>query len=63
MNNYRLMVDIEPTDKYDKAKQKLLQAINAVQELPQYQQQHLAEEIFGATNVAFFLKVLNQNFR
>lgn len=62
MNNYRLMVDIEPTDKYDKAKQKLLQAINAVQELPQYQQQHLAEEIFGTANVAFFLKVLTQNF-
>lgn len=63
MNYYKPTLGIEPTDKYEKAKQDILQALNSVQALTPQEQQRLAEEMFGATNVAVMLNILHQAFR
>lgn len=60
MDNYRVTVGIEPTNDYDKAKQDIMQALASVRKLPPQQQQRLAEELFGAANVAALLTIFNQ---
>lgn len=60
MNNYRLTVGIEPTNDYDKAKQDIIQAMISIRKLPPQQQQRLAEELFGAANVAALMTIFNQ---
>lgn len=52
MDNYRMAVGIEPINDYDKAKQDVMQAIVSVCKLTPQQQRMLAEEFFGAANVA-----------
>lgn len=61
MDNYKVSVGIEPTNDYDKAKQDVLQALNLIRKLSPRQQQMLAEELVGATNVAILLSLFNQN--
>lgn len=61
MDNYKVSVGIEPTNDYDKAKQDVLQALNSIRKLSPRQQQMLAEELVGATNVAILLSLFNQN--
>lgn len=60
MDNYQVTVGVEPTNDYDKAKQDLVKALCSIRKLSPRQQQMLAEEFVGATNVAFLLKLLNQ---
>lgn len=60
MDNYRVTVGIEPTNDYDKAKQDIIQAMTSIRKLPPQQQQRLAEELFGAANVAALIKIFNQ---
>ena len=60
MDNYRVTLGIEPTNDYDKAKQDIMQAMVSIRKLPPQQQQRLAEELFGAANVATMLTILNQ---
>ena len=60
MDNYQVTVGVEPTNDYDKAKQDLVQALGSIRKLSPWQQQMLAEEFFGATNVAFLINLLNQ---
>ena len=60
MDNYRVTVEIEPTNDYDKAKQDIIQAMTSIRKLPPQQQQRLAEELFGAANVAALIKIFNQ---
>lgn len=56
MNDFRITTNIEPTDKYQKAKNDCLQAANSMQALTNEEQKQLAEELFGATRVQLLLK-------
>ena len=60
MNNYKPTVGIEPTDKYGKAKQDLLQALKSYGELSPQEKECLMQEFFGATNVAFICNMLKR---
>ena len=55
MNDYRLTLGIEPTDRYKKAKQDLLQALRSFEELSPQEKECLLEELFGAANVALVI--------
>lgn len=48
----RPTIDFEPTDPYQKAKKDVIIALISVKSLPKDQQRRLAEELFGAANVA-----------
>lgn len=63
MEEYKLTLGMEPTDDYKKAKQDIIQAMNSIQKLSPQQQQMLANEIFGATNVALAIKIFRQYSR
>lgn len=63
MNYYKPTLGIEPTDKYEKAKQDILQALNSVQALTPQERQRLAEEMFRDANVTVMLNILHQAFR
>ena len=60
MDNYQITVGVEPTNEYDKARQDVIKAFDSVRKLPLWQQQKLAEELFGAANVAMLFRLLNQ---
>lgn len=60
MDNYQITVGVEPTNDYDKAKQDVIKAFDSIRKLPPWQQQKLAEELFGAANVAMLFRLLNQ---
>lgn len=60
MDNYQITVGVEPTNDYDKARQDVIKALDSVHKLPLWQQQKLAEELFGAANVAMMFRLLNQ---
>lgn len=60
MDNYQITVGVEPTNDYDKARQDVIKACDSVRKLHPWQQQKLAEELFGAANVAMLLRLLNQ---
>lgn len=62
MNNLKLTLGVEPTDKYEKAKMDLIQARKSFFELTEREQRMLAEELVGATNVATLLNILHQTF-
>ena len=57
MDRCKLTVGIEPTNKYDKAKQDVIQAINSIQELTQQEQQMLVTELFGAAGISAVLSL------
>lgn len=61
MDNYQVTVGVEPINDYDKAKQDVVKALNSIRKLSPWQQQMLAEEFVGATNVAILLRLFNQN--
>lgn len=56
MNNYRIKPELEPTDKYEKAKQDLLKAIKSMQDLSPEERRVLAHEVFGAAYVERAMK-------
>lgn len=60
MDRFKPIIGIEPTNKYDKAKQDLIQAMNSIQELSQQEQQKLFIELFGVTRVAAALSLINR---
>ena len=60
MDKYKLTFGIEPTDKYNKAKQDLIQALKSLQELSPQEQRVLAEEMFGIAQVAVAVDVFNK---
>ena len=63
MENYKLSVGFEPTDKYEKARKDLAQAISSCNELNDIQKRNLLIEFFGAEKVATVLNFLQQYFR
>lgn len=60
MENFKVTLNIEPTDDYAKAKMDLLKALESIRALPPHLQQHLAEEMFGAQAVAVLTRILQQ---
>lgn len=60
MDKYKLTFGIEPTDKYNKAKQDLIQALKSLQELSPQEQKVLAEEMFGIAQVAVAMDMFNK---
>lgn len=60
MDRYKPTIGIEPTNKYDKAKQDLIQAMNSIRELSQQEQQMLFTELFGAAGIAAVLSLFNR---
>lgn len=60
MDKYKLTFGIEPTDKYEKAKQDLIQALHSLQELSPQEQRVLTEELFGAAQVAIAINMFNK---
>ena len=59
MDNYEFKIGAEPTDKYEKAKKDLLQALKSFGELLPIQKEYLIKEILGATNVEILCNILN----
>ena len=62
MNEYKPTVGIEPTDKYEKAKQDLLQAKQSFSKLNAQEQQKLIYDLFEAEIAERFI-INIQNFR
>ena len=62
MNQYRPTIGIEPTDKYEKAKQDLINAFYSFGKLSPVQQETLIKELFGAVNVATVLNIMLRRF-
>ena len=58
MNNFQIKLGIEPTDKYEQAKQNFINAIRSWQELTPQQRQQLATEIFGCEAVAYIQNLM-----
>lgn len=63
MDKYRLTFGVEPTDKYKKAQYDLIQALHSLRELSLQEQRILAEEVFGAVNVAFAIELFQKSIR
>lgn len=59
MNEFKMKVDIEPTDKYQKAKLDLLQAIKSFESLTPDNRKRLIEEVFGVARVAAVMELIN----
>lgn len=59
MNEFKMNVDIEPTDKYQKAKLDLLQAIKSFESLTPDNRKRLIEEVFGVARVAAVMELIN----
>lgn len=59
MEQFKPTIGIEPTNKYDKAKQDLIQAMSSISELSQQEQEMLAKEVFGAARIAAVLNAFN----
>ena len=62
MERFKVNLNVEPTNEYDKAKWDLLNAMNSIRALPPYQQEKLAKEIFGAQAVAELVRIM-QHYR
>lgn len=62
MDNYKLTLGIEPTNKYEKAKLDLFQALKSYSELSPSEQQILAEELFGITKIYITIDMFNRCF-
>ena len=60
MIQYKPTIGIEPTDKYEKAKQDLITSYNSFRELSPDQQERLVKELFGAANTAAILNIIQK---
>ena len=59
----RPTIDFESTDPYQKAKKDVMTALISVKSLPEDQQRRLAEELFGAANVAAVINLTRYGFK
>ena len=59
----RPTIDFEPTDPYQRAKKDVMTALISVKSLPEDQQRRLAEELFGAANVAAVINLARYGFK
>lgn len=63
MKSYNLKIDVQPTNKYQKAKKDLIVALSSYEELTPQEKELLMCEFFGAENVAFLQSILTQTGR
>lgn len=59
MNDYNVKIDLDPTNKYEKAKKNMLQAMQSINELTPEQKKQLAYEFIGAKGVADLLHIMS----
>lgn len=62
MENYKITVAVKPTDKYEKARQALLEAKTAMSELSQQQQEQLVKELVGTDALTSAYAMLKKLF-
>lgn len=62
MDNFKVKLNVEPTNDYEKAKLDLVTAMKSIRALPPCQQEQLAKEIFGAQAVATLAHIMQQYF-
>lgn len=62
MDEFKPILGIEPTDKYEKARQDLLQALKSYGDLSPTEKESLMKEFFGVANVATVCNMLKQHF-
>ena len=62
MQDFEIKLDVEPKDKYEKAKKDLYQSMKSYSELTQQQKQCLLQEAFGVANVAAIDDMLKRHF-
>lgn len=62
MDKFRPAFGIEPTDKYEKARQDVIQALNSIGELKPWQREQLAKELLGVEKVAAMYHMMRQYF-
>lgn len=62
MDRLKFTVSVEPKNKYEKAKQDLFEAWKSIRELSPEEQRVLAEEFFGAAQVAAAVEMFGIRF-
>lgn len=62
MDRFKPTVGIEPTDKYEKARQDVIQALDSIRDLESWQREQLAKELLGIDIVAAMYSSMQQHF-
>lgn len=62
MVRFKPTFGIEPTDKYAKAQQDIIQALNSISELEPWQREQLAKELLGTETTAALCNMMRQYF-
>lgn len=60
MDDYKIKIDLDPTNRYEKAKKDMLQAMQSISELTPEQKKQLAYEFIGEQGVATLLSITNE---
>ena len=60
MENYKITLGLEPSDKYTKAKQDLLQTKKSFDELNSQEKERLVKEMFGVEAVEQFWDMIGR---
>jgi len=63
MEDYKITVDVDPEDKYIKAKKDLLEAMDSFQQLTPQERERLITELFGVAAVNEVCRIMNQSTR
>lgn len=63
MEDYKITVDVDPEDKYIKAKKDLLEAMDSFQQLTQQERERLITELLGVAAVNEVRRIMNQSTR
>ena len=63
MDNCRLTIGMEATDRYQQAKNDLIKALKSCGELTPQERERLVGELFGVANVALLKDILNRSVR
>lgn len=62
MNNYNLKIDMEPTNKYEKAKNDLVEALISFSKLTHMEQEQLVRELFGVEALSMLYEITRRYF-
>lgn len=61
-NGYKVKLNIDSNNKYIKAKEDLIEALNSINELPLQQQQQLAYELIVAEKMNLYIRFMQHFF-
>ena len=62
MDKFEPTIGIEPVDKYEKARQDVIQAFNSMRDLEPQQKEQLAKELLGVEKVVAMYHIMRQYF-